>query len=499
MPISVNKYDILTPEQANPQRTNMMKNIEAMLNASSAGYNFSRTQEQMAKNPYVGEMTKADLAKKILENKWYGPNINSEINLRNDTGAHYRTEDKATNYKLEHGGYDPEIKQTIDYFRSLSKSNNTNESYNKPSSTANDRVNYELQNIANDLPPVTLPSMPNTELSNPSLQFPSLADRIYSERNMSAIPESLYAKKVPEVPEVSGYAPQQQSQPVQYIPGTTIPLNDAMESYIKHKLGMPTPSDPARQKYLDGMLELSQKREKAAAFKALPPRAREAEISVVGPMIGGYTNAARALMEGRTPEEIAASKGYDPNDRATWPTPAPPPSAPVVTQQQKANIARNAREAIQQRVTDNLGFYPEKVMGYSPQMIGDLIQGKNAKQAGKTLAAVFMNNEENALMARGMGVQAGLGMIKMMNTKSLNDLGVPSFLQSKELLDSFRDEVRLYNNIMVGNENNTLNEMYRMKNPVNVGTEEVKNTSGSSSEFAGMSDEEVRQIAEGGE
>lgn len=225
MPISTNQYQILTPEQANPQRTNMMKNIEALLNASSAGYNFSRTQEQMAKNPYVGDTMKADLAKKILENQWYGKDKQSEINLRNDTGAHYRSEDALTDYKKEHHLYYPDTVQLLDYANRLPKQTKSQEM------NATDRVNYELQRNANDLPRSQMQPMPSIDLQKPQLKLPSLSDRMNMELQNSLMPEYLKPKNIPNqsIPELPVNVPQQQATqqpPVQQermIPGTGIP------------------------------------------------------------------------------------------------------------------------------------------------------------------------------------------------------------------------------------------------------------------------------------
>lgn len=453
-------------------------------------YTRANAVKQEKLNPYVSDTARADLAKKILENEWYGKDKASEIGLRGATGRHYAEEDTNSRYKREHGLLESDFIQGMHYLDSLDKGNinkpvtsgniiNSNVPQDTDNMTRHDLVSRANADQAaydqrNNISPNQSSSY-NYTPADPQQQIVSeLAQRLGMGKP-SVTMENPVAPLVAE--RMQQNAPQQQEQ---MVPGTNISIKEAREALAKKFLGMGT-SDPATQKYHEGMLELAQRREKASYFKALPQDARDADISVVAPMVGGFTTAARELMSGKTPEEIAASKGYDPKDRATWPTPSPPPSKVVITQIQKGNIARNAREAIHERITNNLGFYPDKVLGYSPKMIADLLQGKNAEQAGKTLAAVFMNNEENALMARGMGVQAGLGMIKMMNNKSLNDLGVPGFLQSKELLDSFRKEVRNYNNVMVGNENNTLNQIYRLKNSVNTssaneGTSEGKTT-----------------------
>jgi hypothetical protein len=518
MPIGVNQFQILSPDQANPYQYGLSKAVEARYNAANAA-------AQEAKNPYVGRQSLADVLHQELLNKYlpqekeaaikhqnivnqYLPeDYQTTFDNRRATSAHYREEDINSKYKRDNGLLEPDSLQMIKYALSMGKQKT--EDQQNAIQQAQAQSNAQAQSMQPERQTMISAFSP----SDPQQQMlQQVATRMgmngnqnkFTPMEQNPVEPFGYAPSQQELHQavaqrMQTQAPQPQMSPQEeMIPGTNIPVSVAREALIKHSLGIPTPTPPDKSliDYRKQSIELAQKREKAAAFRALPQSAREADISVVAPMAGGYTSAARELMSGKTPEEIAASKGYDPNDRATWPVPAPPPSKPVVTQQQKANIARNAREAIQERITKNLGFYPQKVLGYSPQMVTDLIQGKNAKQAGKTLAAVFMNNEENALMARGMGVQAGLGLIKMMNTKSLNDLKVPPFLQSKELLDSFRNEVRLYNNIMIGNENNTLNQMYRLQDTINTPKEEMQASNKSSGSHADQIADLDRQIAE---
>lgn len=489
---------MLTPDQANPYQYGLSQAIQSRYTASKAA-------EQEAKNPYVGRQSLADalyrevqakylpqekeaaLAYQGLINQYYGRDKESEIGLRGATAHHYQEEDATSRYKREHDLLKPENIQLAERLGILNP--------NGGGFAVNNSNRQNLQMPAQQ-PQVINVQSPQAEKqtvisayspADPQQQMmQQVASRMGLMGNKGMNNQFTSMEQNPVQP--FGYAPSEQDlhqavaqrmQPPamaqqtpssgenEMVPGTNIPISVAREAFAKKVLGIPTATipDPSLIEYRKKSIELAEKREKAAAFRALPQDARDADAAVVAPMVGGYTNAARELMNGRTPEEIAESKGYDPKDRATWPAPTPPPGKVLLNQIQKTNVARNARESIHQRITDNLGFYPSKIKSYSPQMIADLVQGKNVEQAGKSLAAAMMVTEDNALLARGMGAQAGLGLLKMMGEKSLSDLKVPAILQSKELLDSFRKEIRNYSNIMIGNENNTLNEIYRLKNP----------------------------------
>lgn len=82
MPIGVNQYPTLSPEQANGYQYGLMQAIERQLKASqSRNYN-AAAAEQEAKNPYVGQRELEALLMDQQKNKWYAPNIQSEIGLR---------------------------------------------------------------------------------------------------------------------------------------------------------------------------------------------------------------------------------------------------------------------------------------------------------------------------------------------------------------------------------------------------------------------------------
>lgn len=248
---------------------------------------------------------------------------------------------------------------------------------------------------------------------------------------------------------------------------------------------------PELIKYREALIKNMEANRVAQAWKSLPSGDKQASIAQAEAFGVSNNAASKAFLEGKTIEDMAKEKGYDPNRPDTWPLPSYPPPPAVRTQQYKANIARAARNAIEPVLTDALAPYQGKIFGYSPKQILQATQNSNADEQGKALAAAYMSTEMQALTGRAAGLQTiGLGMIRDMLKKSGMTLRAPDLLISPEVFRAQQKWITNFGNIINQAENKEAWRAHReLENDKDVGSNAPDVTT--------MSDAELQRIAGG--
>jgi hypothetical protein len=232
MPIGVPQFEIMSGDDANLRQRALSAALQGYATTrqtnATARYNNAKAAEQEAQNPYAGRKALEDMLHQKLQNEWYGRDKESEINLRGDTGRHYREEDTNSRYKREHGLLEPEMIQLAKALGITlgAGSENINQpvsagnipSSNVPQDTTNmkrhdvvsranaDQASYDQKNNITNNQPAPTPSDPQQQLLN------QIAEKMQQN------------------------APQQQEQ---MVPGTNISMKEAREALAKKMLGIP--------------------------------------------------------------------------------------------------------------------------------------------------------------------------------------------------------------------------------------------------------------------
>lgn len=250
MPIGVNQYQILTPEQANPLGHGIAQAIQAMMQMQESRNYAAQAKKQELENPFVARLQEELLKNKQQENQWYGPKIKSEIGLQGAQSGYYGEETKTSKYKREHGLLEPELVQILKaaYGGSMPSNDSTGSS--------------QAPSVA---------SIPNIDLSSGALQLPENKSAI-----AQAVQQQLQSKQpniqtnVPELPQMEQQQEQSQKRliPGTQIPSTGNPLNDAV---VMKSLGMTSLMNPERYLGAGGKALSSISKEISTQYPNLSP------------------------------------------------------------------------------------------------------------------------------------------------------------------------------------------------------------------------------------
>lgn len=461
------------PIQESP--LNLSKTLSEMV---ADRYTRAQAMAQEQKNPYIGQRELEALIADKLKNKWYEPNIRSEIGLRGAQAGHLGEETTNLRYQREHGLLETPLVQNIKYALELAKQKREQEQLAQQ----------------NRIPDINVPSASSPALSMEGNASP-LQNSLYSLINN----QSQGLNQIPSSAEIQNIQPRQTQSALANdmgIPMTGDPLADAM---IRHSLGISSTkeTDPSLVSYREQAVENMKSKLKSEAFKSLPKVEKDYELAQAHSLGYTFSNASREFLNGKSLEDLAQEKGYDPKKPETWPLPAPPPTSTVITQQQRANIARAAVSAIEPIISKNLAGFSYKIGDVSPKLIMDQLQGKNKEQQAAAIASAFVANELNVLQSRGANIQnVGIGLIRLLNDKNNNNLKIMKAALDPDVYQKSQDLIREYGNIINSAENQEMWGRYResenakQQNP-SQGAGSVQN------EFSGMTDEQLRAIAEG--
>lgn len=447
--------------------------IQSYADLIAARLNKSKAEEQEQKNPYVGQRELEALLMDRLKNKWYEPNIRSEIgsrgaqaNLANeeattsrykrDNGLLYPTEMQIL--KAAYGGTIPTgVIQAITQQRMQQP-----EQENNRSQTVNP-ISQAIQQMQPSYPDMTMQQQPQQQggsldvvLGNklremmmnkqkPSSQF--------DENKMTMIgqPNTILSNNVNQAMQ----QPVQQEPQQQFIQGTNIPstgkggLADAM---VLHALGM-SPESAGNAEYKKVMTEVAEKNLKAGNFDKMPAAQKQYAINQAMGFGLSNTDATKRFRNGDTIEDIAKEKGFDVNKPQEWPTPLAPPTTSMLTQQQRANVANAALNVIDPVIGEALAPYATRWNGKSLDMLKDAVKGENVDQQAKAIAAGALSMEVAALRLRAGGSPAGITALNEMVEKSQNKLDVIGPSLTPEVYKKAQKEITKMINVINNAEN----------------------------------------------
>lgn len=434
----------------------------------TAQLNKSKANEQEAKNPYVGQRELEALLMDRLKNKWYEPNIKSEIGSRNaqaglaseeaitsrykrDKGLLYPTEVQIL--KEAYGGKIPDgMLQSIDQ-QQQQQQQQRQEQYqqqivqqNKRSQTVNP-ISQAIQQMQSSYPGMT---MQQPQQQQGGALNESMGNKL-GEMTMMGQPNTTLANNINQAMQ----QPQQQPQQQQFIQGTNIPstgrggLSDAM---VLHALGM-SPETAGNAEYKKVMTEVAEKNLKAGNFDKMPAAQKQYAINQAMGFGLSNTEATKRFRNGDTIEDIARDKGFDANKPQEWPTPIAPPTTSMLTQQQRANVANAGLNVIDPIIGEALAPYATRWNGKSLDMLKDAVKGENVDQQAKAIAAGALSMEVAALRLRAGGSPSGITALKEMVEKSQNKLTVIGPTLTPEVYKKSQKEITRMINIINNAEN----------------------------------------------
>lgn len=136
-------------------------------------------------------------------------------------------------------------------------------------------------------------------------------------------------------------------------------------------------------------------------FQQLPVNQKEFMLAKLAGMGIDATKGVQMFNEGKTVEQIAEEKGFDPNN---LPDPIYPTTPTDRNRMRQRNAAIVELKEIDDVVTKGMGPYVGMKIGdWSPAQISDAILGKNSHQLAMFLAANALKVEASAVRMKAMG------------------------------------------------------------------------------------------------
>jgi len=377
MPIGVQNFSILSPEQANPMGYGLSQGIAAHLNQLNA----EKLQQLM---PYVAPQAQADLQKAQLFNQYYGKDINSQIGLRGAQAGNLSADTKKTNFFLNNPGYfaGDEMK------------------------TVQALINMGAID-PNSLKPPTQPAQP--QVSNPAATTPVATSGTYTPPQMS--PASAQANPLSPVPSESNplnppaqsgvFNPSNQSAPF----NTNNPMVNAI-------LNKPYANAGYQQRMTQGF-----------NWVHSPVDAKNYQIAQLAGAGIDPSVAVSELSSGLTVPQILQKNGFDPTNP---PDPDFLPTRGNIQQLKQRQSALKELDTIGTFIKEGLGPYSQTINGYSPAQIGDALTGMNPEQQKKFLAARMLAPEYSNIRLMVAQGKTGITAVEqimdksMMNVKALH-------------------------------------------------------------------------------
>lgn len=157
---------------------------------------------------------------------------------------------------------------------------------------------------------------------------------------------------------------------------------------------------------------------RSAGFNQLPPDAKQQVISQTNAFGYSPEEAGALLSQGQTIQQLGAAKGY--NDPNNYPPGQPSPTAANRAQTVLRNGALAELNAVQPWMTASLAPYSQRIAGYSPAQVGQAISGSDPEAQANFIAAKAITPDYNALRAKIMSGQFGIGMAEHLQDEAMN-------------------------------------------------------------------------------
>lgn len=208
-----------------------------------------------------------------------------------------------------------------------------------------------------------------------------------------------------------------------------------------------------------------QQRMSGQPFRSLPAAQKNQEIAQAKGFGYTGTEASKLFHDDYTLNDLAKAKGYGP-DQSTWPLAKYPPTMPILTQQQRANVAISGLKSIDPIMTEWMAPYAKKFGGHSLKLTAQMLSSSTAtdRDIGRFLAARNMQLEKAGLRARGAGALAGQHVLEDLasgalgKSKVLEELMTPN--RYKEAQEATDELIQMMNRAENRTVNTYQNESY---------------------------------------
>lgn len=331
------------------------------------------------------------LHKKMLENKYYAPNIESEINNRNALTEGQNIENK----------YSPEKMQLANELARL-----TNKNY-EPNIQSEINNRNALTNKYNTMTPLEAQEL-------------RIKNQFMPEKFRQEAQRREYLLNNPQANN-KAYAPTNELKNAQF-------YQDAKAGFVPNTNRTQKVESPEQQKYYmdafspknthKSIEEHQQKLLNRKHWDGLPVETKSHLVAIAqGAGIRG-DEVEKHMSSGKDFNELLYDHGYDPNN----------PPEPIYELTKANQKALNEREYASREVkylsdfiNKATGDYANKVRGYSPGQVKDALYGKNDEQQAKFLAARLLSPELINLRLVLGGAKGTVHAIKSMTEKAMLD------------------------------------------------------------------------------
>ncbi len=385
MPIGVNQYQILSPEQANPLGYGLAQGIAMRLNSANAA-------AQEAKNPYVGPQAAADVKSTLLKNIYqnlvnqYTPeDYKTQFALRGANTGLAGQQANEIRYKLQHpglmGGEEAKTLQSLMDMGLIDK-NSINGQSNPPApvqpqttmspqAPTPQQVQSLIPGLVNALqnPANTNLAAPGPGVINPQSPMAQMrgAAQGQSQTPQSSLAQN-FASAMPEMPSGNGSS-FDNMQPFQ----TKNPLVNAI-------LNKPFANMAYQQQMVKGY-----------NWAHLPVETKNQLIAQGYGMGVDPIRMTKYINEGKNIQEIAAAEGLDPEN---LPPPVYPPTAATKTRTQQVVQVGSELDYLSSASSPIIKRYADTFAGWSPERIKDMMSNdpEAQKRYGQYIGALSLQS-----------------------------------------------------------------------------------------------------------
>lgn len=198
------------------------------------------------------------------------------------------------------------------------------------------------------------------------------------------------------------------------------------------------------------LADLNNKRAQGYNFNSLPVNHKSYLLSQAAGMGINPDEATNRFNQGESIEQIAKSKGFDPNN---MPDPIYPLSVAGQNQLKQRQAALVEMDKLGKDISDWNAPYVSKIHGYSPAQIKDALLGTNKDQQAKFLAARMLAPEQGAIRIKSMQGNVGIEAIRDLTDKSLINGKIFESLVTPDVYKKANElvEKSIYNSVMAAN------------------------------------------------
>lgn len=369
--------------------------------------------------------------------KYYGPDIESQINNRNALTQGQNIQNQYMPDKLR-------------LANALAELHNQYYGPNMQSTIANRNALTESRKLQNQYLPEKLKrelEAAEFKKNNPLLNYPGIIGQVAGLNYLKQHPELLQGLNgntgnikngSPAENYVSNLSGQQeQTNPLAQIYNSILNKNNKTPSHsayskaladaeeIKNKYGENSREFKNAVDYAErtakGANEYQQKRAQGYEWATAPPNTKTYLVAQAAGMGLTPDAAIKAFSKGETIEDLAKQHGFNPDD---LPEPDFSPTNGNITKLKERQAALKELEVLSKFTREKLGPYSETIFGYSPKQVFEAIKGKNDEGQANFLAARALAQEENLVRLTVANARGTIPAIKGITQKAMNDMKV---------------------------------------------------------------------------